>query len=63
MKAVCLEDCIYLILQLTDSERQVENQLSYILQLGLQQLNGVSLTLVLQERKQWQRISIRAWYV
>lgn len=42
--------CIYLILQLADSDRQVENQLSHILQLALQQLNGLSLALVLWEQ-------------
>lgn len=51
MKAFCLERCIYLDLQLADSDRQVENQLSHILQLALQQLNGLSLTLVLWEEK------------
>lgn len=51
MKALCLEHCIYLILQLADSDRQVENQLSHILQLALQQLNGLSLALVLWEQK------------
>ena len=49
MKALCRERCIYLILQLADGDRQVENQLSHILQLALQQLNGLSLTLVLRE--------------
>lgn len=51
MKALCLEHCIYLILQLADSDRQVENQLSHILQLTLQHLNGLSLTQVLWERR------------
>lgn len=40
-----------LILQLTDFDRQVENQLSHIFQLALQQVNGLSLTLVLQEKR------------
>lgn len=51
MKALCLERCTYLVLQLVDSDRQVENQQSHILQLALQQLNGLSLTLVLWENK------------
>lgn len=57
MKALCLEHCIYLNLQLADCDRQVENQLSHILQLALQQVNGFSLTLVLWERKSY-KISI-----
>lgn len=51
MKALCLQRCIYLILQLADSDRQVENQLSHILQLALQHMNGLSLTLVLWDEK------------
>ena len=54
---MCLEHCIYLNLQLADCDRQVENQLSHILQLALQQVNGFSLTLVLWERKSY-KISI-----
>lgn len=47
MTALCLECCTHLILQLADSDRQVENQLSHVLQLTLQKLDGFSLTLVL----------------
>lgn len=52
MKALCLGLRIYLNLQLADCDRQVKNQLSHVLQLALQQLNGFSLSLVLcQERR------------
>ena len=49
MAALNVERWVYLNLQLADSGRQVENQLSHICQLTLQQLNGFSLTQVLWE--------------
>lgn len=51
MMALCPERCVYLILQLADSDRQVDNQLGQVLQLALQQLNGLRLTLVLREER------------
>lgn len=47
MNGLCLGLCIYLDLKLAHSDRQVQNQLSHVLQLALQQLNGLSLSLIL----------------
>lgn len=40
--------CIHLNLQLAHSDRQVEDQLSDVLQLALQQLDGLGLPLILR---------------
>lgn len=51
MSPLCLWLCIHLDLQLAHSERQVQNQLSHILQLALQRLDGLRLPLILRVKK------------
>lgn len=48
VNSLCKRLCIHLNLQLAHSDRQVENQLSDVLQLALQQLDGLGLPLILR---------------
>lgn len=56
MSPLCLRLWIHLNLQLAHSDRQVQNQLSHVLQLALQRLDGLGLPLILRIKNQRVRL-------